>query len=136
MLSDAPRETRPGRPVPKHPEVLVTTAATGDGVPELMAALDRHRATARGSDGASTRAARAEAQIWAVLADRLHERARTIEAAPIAAALLLSVAAHELDPYEAADRLLEIMAGAASPPAPVPGSSTPGSPGPHPRDRD
>jgi LAO/AO transport system kinase len=102
--------------------VLVTTAATGDGVPELLAALDRHRVTARGSDGASTRAARAEAQIWAVLSDRLHERARTIEAAPIAAELLGAVAAHELDPYAAADRLLEIMAGAASPSASGSGS--------------
>lgn len=117
MLADAPRETRPGRPGPKHPEVLVTTAATGHGVPELMAALDRHRATTMGSDGTSTRAARAEAQIWAVLSDRLYERARSIEAAPIAAALLNAVAAHELDPYAAADRLLEIMAGASSPSA-------------------
>jgi uncharacterized protein HemY len=59
--------------------------------------------------------ARAEAQIWSVLADRLHERARSIEAAPIAAALLSSVAAHELDPYTAADRLLDLMAaGSAS----------------------
>jgi LAO/AO transport system kinase len=111
MLADAPRETRPGRPAPKHPDVLVTTAATGDGVPELLTALDRHRSSARGSDGDSTRMARAEAQIWAVLADRLHERARSIEAAPIAATLLASVAAHELDPYTAADRLLDLMAG-------------------------
>ena len=111
MLADTPREGRPGRPAPKHPDVLVTTAATGEGVPELMAALDRHRATARGSDGASMRAARAEAQIWAILADRLHERARSIEAAPIAAALLSAVASHELDPYAAADQLLELMAG-------------------------
>ena len=89
----------------------MTTAATGEGVPELLAALDRHRAAARGSDGAATRAARAEAQVWAVLADRLHERARSIEAAPIAAALLDAVASHELDPYAAADQLLELMAG-------------------------
>ena len=111
MLADAPRETRPGRPTPKHPDVLVTTAATGVGVPELLAALDRHRKSTRGSDGDLTRMARAEAQIWAVLADRLHERARSIEAAPIAATLLASVAAHELDPYAAADRLLDLMAG-------------------------
>jgi LAO/AO transport system kinase len=111
MLSDAPREARPGRPAPKHPEVLVTTAATGAGVPELLAALDRHRSAARGTDGESTRMARAEAQIWSVLSDRLHERARSIEAAPIAAALLRAVAAHELDPYAAADRLLDLMAG-------------------------
>ena len=115
MLADAPRETRPGRPAPKHPGVLVTTAATGEGVPELLAALDRHRSSTRGSEGEAARMARAEAQIWSVLADRLHERARSIEAAPIAAALLSSVAAHELDPYTAADRLLDLMAaGSAS----------------------
>src|ERR1035437_10531360 len=110
MLSDAaPREARPGRPPPKHPEVLVTTAATGEGVPELLAALDRHRSAAGGSVGDGTRLARAEAQIWAVLSDRLHERARSFEAAPVASALLRSVAAHELDPYAAADSLLELM---------------------------
>jgi LAO/AO transport system kinase len=91
--------------------VLVTTAATGVGVPELLAALDRHRLSARGSEGEAARLARAEAQIWAVLSERLHQRARSIEAAPIAAALLGSVAAHELDPYTAADRLLDLMAG-------------------------
>ena len=110
MLADTPHDSRSGRPAPKHPDVLVTTAATGEGVPELLVALDRHRATLRGTDGAAARAARAEAQIWAVLSDRLHERARSIEAAPIAAALLSAVAAHELDPYAAADRLLDLMA--------------------------
>ena len=38
------------RPRPKRPEVLITTAATGDGVPELLAALDRHRAAGRVGD--------------------------------------------------------------------------------------
>ena len=114
MLADTPRDPRPGRPAPKHPDVLVTTAATSEGVPELLAALDRHRTSARGSDGEATRLARAEAQIWAVLSERLHERARSIEAAPIAAALLREVAAHELDPYAAADRLLDLMAGGGS----------------------
>ena len=55
--------------------------------------------------------ARAEAQIWAVLSDRLHERARSFEAAPIAAALLRAVAAHDLDPYAASDQLLDLMLG-------------------------
>jgi LAO/AO transport system kinase len=117
MLSDTPREARPGRPAPKHPDVLVTTAATGGGVPELLAALDRHRSAVHGTVGETTRLARAEAQIWSVLSDRLHERARSIEAAPIAAALLRSVAAHELDPYAAADQLLELMAGRGGPAA-------------------
>jgi LAO/AO transport system kinase len=102
--------------MPKHPEVLVTTAATGEGVPELLAALDRHRSAAGGTDVGATRLARAESQIWAALSERLHERARSIEAAPIAAALLAAVASHELDPYAAADRLLELMTVAAEPP--------------------
>jgi LAO/AO transport system kinase len=115
MLADAPRQARPGRPAPKHPDVLVTIAATGEGVPELLAAIDRRRPSSRGSDGAAMRMVRAEAQIWAVLSDRLHERARSIEAAPTAVALLDAVAAHEMDPYAAADRLLELMAGTDSP---------------------
>ena len=41
---------------------------TGDGVPELLAALDRHRAARRGRGAGSARAlARAEAQVWAIL---------------------------------------------------------------------
>ncbi len=39
------------RPRPKRPEVMVTTASTGDGVPELLAALDRHRANGRDEPG-------------------------------------------------------------------------------------
>ena len=55
MLVGVPREARPGRPAPKHPEVLVTTAATGEGVADLLAAIDRHRSAAGGSDGESAR---------------------------------------------------------------------------------
>jgi putative protein kinase ArgK-like GTPase of G3E family len=137
MLSDAaPREARPGRPSPKHPEVLVTTAASGAGVAELLAAIDRHRSTARGADGSAARLRRAEAQVWAVLVDRLHARVRSLEGAeevatgspttgPIAAGIpivarewLHSVASHELDPYAAADAILGQLIGGASAPEP------------------
>ncbi len=138
MLADAPREARPGRPAPKHPEVLVTTAATGEGVAALLAAIDRHRSAARGSDGESARLKRAEAQVWAVLVDRLHARVRALEGAeagvaetgvaagpgggldpapappPAAGGLLRSVAAHEIDPYAAADAILDSLVGDAS----------------------
>jgi len=139
MLADAPREARPGRPAPKHPEVLVTTAATGEGVAELLAAIDRHRSAARGSDGEAARLKRAEAQVWAVLVDRLHARVRALEdtgsevaaaevaagprtlvgaqpepPTPAAGALLRAVAAHELDPYAAADAILDRLVGDAS----------------------
>jgi LAO/AO transport system kinase len=125
MLADAPRDAHPGRrPAPKHPEVLVTTATTGEGVADLLTAIDRHRSTARSSVGDESRIQRAEAQVWAVLSDRLHERIRRIEgslqdgAVPSTTAgeLLRRVADHELDPYQAADCLLDMIAGRAEAP--------------------
>ncbi len=100
-----------GRPRPKRPEVLITTAATGEGVPELLAALDRHRALlVRGpaEDGAPTaaRLARADAQVRAILADRVADRLRAAPLADDAASTLRAVAEHRVDPFTAADRLL------------------------------
>jgi LAO/AO transport system kinase len=104
------RDPDPDRPAPKRPEVLVTTASTGEGVPELLSALDRRRPT--GDDGvtADARRARAMAQIRGVLADRLADRLRDPELAPLATSLVDDVAEHRLDPYAAADRLLEAIA--------------------------
>jgi len=121
MLADAPRERRPSRPAPKHPDVLVTTAATGEGVAELLAAIDRHRSVARDADGDSARLKRAEAQVWSVLVDRLHDRVRSLEGeqhsrvigpgagsqnTAVAVDLLRAVASHDIDPYAAADAIL------------------------------
>ena len=65
LVATAPRDGDPSRPRPKRPEVLITTAATGDGVPELRGRSDRHRAAGRARE--SLRAlARAEAQVWAI----------------------------------------------------------------------
>jgi LAO/AO transport system kinase len=115
MLADGPRDARPGHPAPKNPEVLVTTAATGAGVPELLAAIDRHRSSAGESLGSQARLKRAEAQVWAVLVDRLHQRVRSLEGAEDGAAgeLLRAVAAHELDPFAAADALLALLTESA-----------------------
>jgi LAO/AO transport system kinase len=99
-------EIDPGRPRPKRPEVLITTAATGDGVPELLAALDRHRAAGREGVSAGSRLARAEAQVWAILADRLGDALHVPERAADTKEVLDAVADHRLDPYAAADRLL------------------------------
>ena len=96
----------PERPRPKEPAVLVTTATTGAGIPELLESLDRHRARGREASDTPARLARAEAQVWAILADRLradlHEPATRDETA----ATIRQVATHELDPFSAADRLL------------------------------
>jgi LAO/AO transport system kinase len=113
LVAAAPRRDdpagAPSRPLPKRPEVLITTASTGEGVAELLASLDRHRAAGADGGSAAARLARAEAQVWAIVADRLrdrlHEPARTEGTAEV----LGAVADHALDPYAAADRLLAIL---------------------------
>jgi LAO/AO transport system kinase len=103
-------DAAPDRPAPKRPEVLVTTATTGDGVPELLAALDRHREKSRDDMTSDARRARARAQIQAVLAERMADRLLEPALAPVADAAVEDVAEHRLDPYAAADRLLEAIA--------------------------
>jgi LAO/AO transport system kinase len=104
----------PGRPRPKRPEILVTTAATGAGVPELLAALDRHRAAIRaaltaGGPTYGARRARAEAQVRAILADRIADRLGASGLVAETTAIIRAVADHELDPFAAADRLLATL---------------------------
>ncbi len=60
------------RPGPKRPEVVVTTALTGDGIPELVALLDRRRAD--GSAAQAARVTRAAAQVDGILAQRIRDR--------------------------------------------------------------
>ena len=56
LVASAPRDSptagdgRPARPLPERPEVLITIAATGEGVPELLVALDRHRLAGRAGE--------------------------------------------------------------------------------------
>jgi LAO/AO transport system kinase len=100
----------PPRPRPKRPEVLVTTAATGDGVPELLAALDRHRSRPEDPSVAAARLTRADAQVWAIVAERLRGRLHGGAVAAATDRTLGEVAAHRLDPYAAADRLLASLA--------------------------
>ena len=97
------------RPRPKRPEVLITTASTGEGVPELLVALDRHRATLTGGTTPAVRRGRAAAQVRAVIVERLWERLRSPGIAPATNAAIDAVAAHEIDPYAAADRLLAAL---------------------------
>ncbi len=113
LVPSAPREVSAGddpyRPLPKHPEVLITTASTGEGVPELLMALDRHRATLAGGATPAARRARAAAQVRSVLVERLWERLRAPGATAATDAAVDAVAAHEIDPYTAADRLLAAL---------------------------
>ena len=99
-----------GRPRPKRPEVMLCSAMTGAGVPELLAALDRRApaADARLADGAALQ--RAEAQISGILAQRVNAQLRDPSRAAARDETLRAVAAHELDPFTAADRLLALLA--------------------------
>ena len=106
LVASAPRDREDARPRPKRPDVLITTAATGDGVPELLAALDRHRTVGRTGESSAARLARAEAQVWAIVAERLRDRLQDRAHEATTTALLAEVAEHRLDPYSAADRLL------------------------------
>jgi LAO/AO transport system kinase len=102
-------EPREAGQAPKHPDVLVTTAATGDGVPALLEALDRHHS--RGTDGAtlSARRARAAAQVRSLIAERVWARLADPAVAAVADEAIEAVAAHALDPYAAVDRLLAAL---------------------------
>jgi LAO/AO transport system kinase len=98
------------RPHPKRPEVLVTTAMSGEGVPELLAAIARHREGLGSAEGGiPVRRARAAALVWALLGDRVRRRLEHPDLAASTAATLEAVVRHELDPYAAADRLLEML---------------------------
>ena len=112
MLVAAPRagdrgtDGAPEQPRSKQPIVLITTASTGDGVAELLAELDRHRTATSAGPTQTARRARAEAQVWAILAERLRRRLGADELRASTDAILFEVAEHRLDPYAAADRLL------------------------------
>jgi LAO/AO transport system kinase len=103
----------PSRPRPKRPEVLITTAATGAGVPELLVALDKHRASITAGPTDAARLARADALVWAIVSERLRGRLHEPGLAEETGRTLGEVAAHRTDPYAAADELLGRLAGDA-----------------------
>lgn len=104
----------PARPRPKRPEVLITTAATGAGVPELLAALDRHRVTGASTIDPPSRLTRAGSLVWAIVAERLRGRLDAPAQAAATQATLAAVAGHRLDPYAAADELLARLSEVAA----------------------
>lgn len=116
MLAPPGEAARPdGAPAPKRPDVLVTTAMTGDGVPDLLAALDRHRTARAGEEAPAARRARAAAQVRAVIVERLWERLATPALAARTDAALDAVARHQTDPYAVADSLLADLAHEEAP---------------------
>ena len=100
--------TAGGRIERTPPPVLVTTATTAEGVAALADAIEAHRSVAREPIAARDRAAH---QVRRALADVSASRAAASDAWNEAIDL---VAARELDPVSAAERLLEPHAPDAS----------------------
>jgi LAO/AO transport system kinase len=96
----------PARPRPKRPEVLLATATTGEGVPELLATLDRRRVAPDDDGRVAARLARAEAQVWSIVGDRLRGELLSEADGEHTRELLAEVADHRLDPFTAADELI------------------------------
>ena len=99
------------RPRPRRPDVLLVLAVNGEGVAELLAAVDR-RASIPGAAAEHTAAAldRAEAQVVGIVVERVRAR-RPDAARRLLEAEVRDVAAHRLDPYLAADRMLASVLG-------------------------
>ncbi|HXQ96102.1 MAG TPA: methylmalonyl Co-A mutase-associated GTPase MeaB [Candidatus Acidoferrales bacterium] len=104
-----------GRRRPKRPQVLLVTAPTGEGIPDLLEALDRRGAGRDSQALRPARLARAAAQLDAVMAERLRGRVRAVRHRAEIDALLHAIAGHEVDPYAAADRVIALLDGEAPP---------------------
>ena len=89
------------------PPIVSTTAATGEGIGDLAAAIERHREWLAGSGQLDVRRrARASTEISALALAGLRQRMGDLPGESRLDELAARVAAGELDPYAAADELL------------------------------
>jgi LAO/AO transport system kinase len=91
-----------------RPPIVATVATTGDGIGEFWDAINAHRVHAQQSGQLeSRRSFRAREELREIIANRLHQRAREICTGDRWEALTEAVAAHESDPWTAADTMLD-----------------------------
>src|SRR5690606_30164345 len=93
------------------PPILKAVARTGEGVPELVDAIDQHQEFIRGSEHAEEeRRKHAQRQLVAIARAILHREALDAASQSGAlAALVEQVAGRERDPRSAAEELLEAV---------------------------
>ena len=89
-----------------RPPILKTQATTGEGVPELLATIERFRAHSADSQG-SRRRARAEFRLRELVAQRFvqHVEQQVLGEGELGG-ILDRIAARELDPYAAVDEIV------------------------------
>ena len=89
------------------PEIVETVATKGEGIDELWAAIEKHRAWQEEHGTLEARRRRrVEREIRDIVAERFRRRVET-ECGDELQRLTDEVVARRLDPYEAADRLVE-----------------------------
>ncbi|HYY11796.1 MAG TPA: methylmalonyl Co-A mutase-associated GTPase MeaB [Kineosporiaceae bacterium] len=116
-LGMPPGPRTPDTPAPWRPPVLTTVASAGQGLDELVAALDEHEAWARqAGDLRGRRRRRAAREIEAIAVTALRERLGDLGGGDRLDALAEDVAAARTDPYTAADALLADLAPAPATP--------------------
>jgi LAO/AO transport system kinase len=109
MLGLGGRHSEPGA---WRPPIVSTVASRGQGADELLAALDKHADwLARSGEGERRRRARAAAEVEAIAVAALRARIGDLHGSAALDALASRVVAGELDPYAAADSLVETLTG-------------------------
>lgn len=91
-----------------RPPIVATVATTGKGVTDLWTAIGEHRSHIEASGELDRRRqARIREELRTIVAERLRERAGEICRGPVFEEVAAEVAARVVDPYAAADRLLD-----------------------------
>jgi LAO/AO transport system kinase len=99
-----------------RPPIVTTVAQTGEGVDELWKAIGDHRRHLIDSGELDTgRRQRLEREFRHILTARIEARIGQVVGSDRATALVATVVAGELDPYEAADRLIGDVLSDGSP---------------------
>jgi len=95
-----------------RPQIVKTVASRGEGIDEVLDALDKHRAWLEETgELAARRVARARAEIEAIALDSLRARIGDVSGSTALGDLSEHVVAGRLDPYAAADALVDTLTG-------------------------
>ena len=95
-----------------RPQVVKAVAARGEGIDDVMGAVEKHRAWLVESGGLRRRReARAAAEVEAIALGELRSRLGSVREGTALPALAADVAGGRLDPYAAARRLLDSLVG-------------------------